>query len=152
MIHPAHVKLVVCGELLEPAVAEKTDPIAGITVGPGARFATKAEWRIGKRQLAGRRPEGFNLRQKKVRASSRSSMDCSPKLKVLASEVHARNERFAEMRRQEEIQQRRQYELRSRIERLDRNMTAWRRAERIRTYGKAMEDRLLESGPIDPEK
>ena len=31
------VKLVICGELLEPAVAEKTDPIAGITVRPGER-------------------------------------------------------------------------------------------------------------------
>jgi hypothetical protein len=72
------------------------------------------------------------------------------KAEVLASEVHARNERFAEMRRQEAIQQRRQFELRSRIERLDRNMTAWRRAERIRAYAKATADRLLERGPIGP--
>ena len=54
------------------------------------------------------------------------------------------------MRRQEEIQQGRQYELRSRIERLDRNMTAWRRAERIRAYAKAVAVRLLERGPIGP--
>jgi hypothetical protein len=73
------------------------------------------------------------------------------KAEVLASEVHARNERFAGVRRQEEIQQRRQYEPRSRIERLDRNMTAWRRAERIRAYARAMSDRLLERSPIDPD-
>jgi len=145
---PAHVKLVVCGELLEPAVAEKTDPIAGITVRPGERRPRRPSGALAVSLSAG---------YEKVSTSDKRGTGIESKLDglfakagVLASEVHARNERLAEMRRQEGIQQRRQYELRSRIERLDRNMTAWRRAERIRAYAKAMADRLLERGPIDP--
>ena len=144
----AHVKLVVCRELLEPAVAEKTDPIAGITVRPGERRPRRPTGALVISLSAGY--EKVSISDKRGTGIESKLHGLFAKAEVLTSEVHARNERFAEMRRQEEIQQRRQYELRSRIERLDRNMTAWRRAERIRTYGKAMEDRLLESGPIDP--
>lgn len=139
---PDHVNLAVCGELLEPAVSEHTEPIAGIVVRPGER----PEWR------------NLSASHEKVSISDKRGTGIESKLdglfakaEVLTSEVHARNERFAEVRRQEEIQQRRQFELRSRIERLDRNMTAWRRAEQIRAYAKAMADRLLERGPIDPD-
>jgi len=146
---PAHVKLVVCGELLEPAVAEKTDPIAGITVRPGERRPRRPTGALAISLSAGY--EKVSISDKRGTGIESKLDGLFAKAEVLASEVHARNERFAEMRQQEEIQQRRQYELRSRIERLDRNITGWRRAERIRAYAKAMEDRLVERGPIDPE-
>jgi hypothetical protein len=46
------------------------------------------------------------------------------------------------MRRQEEIESRRRLELERRIERLDRNVAAWRQAQRIRAYLQAMSDRM----------
>ena len=145
---PAHVKLVVCGELLEPSVAEKTDPIAGITVRPGERRPRRPTGALAISLSAGY--EKVSIFDKRGTGIESKLEGLFAKAGVLASDVHARNERLAEMRRQEEIQQRRQNELRSRIEWLDRNMAAWRRAERIRAYVKVMADRLLERGPIDP--
>ena len=145
---PAHVKLVVCGELLEPSVAEKTDPIAGITVRPGERRPRRPTGALAISLSAGY--EKVSISDKRGTGIESKLDGLFAKAGVLASDVHARNERLAEMRRQEEIQQRRQNELRSRIEWLDRNMAAWRRAERIRAYVKVMADRLLERGPIDP--
>jgi hypothetical protein len=52
------------------------------------------------------------------------------------------------MRRQEEIESRQRYELEWRIERLDRNVGAARRAARIRAYVQATADRVAGSAPI----
>src|ERR1700733_7508038 len=60
--------------------------------------------------------------------------DLLVRAEALASEVHADHERDAAMRRQEESESRRRYELERRIDQLDRNVAAWRRAQRIRAY------------------
>jgi hypothetical protein len=70
------------------------------------------------------------------------------KAEALASEVHAERDRKAAVRRQEEIESQRRYELERRIERLDRNVAAWRRAARIRAYVQAVSDRMAVSGPV----
>jgi hypothetical protein len=77
--------------------------------------------------------------------------DLFTRAETLASEVHAKNEQWAATRRQEEIESRRRYELERRIERLDRNVAAWRRARYIRAYVKATADRMAEAGSVAPD-
>ena len=55
------------------------------------------------------------------------------------------------MQRQEEIESRRRYELERRIERLDRNVVAWRRAKRIRAYIQTIAARMPNESPIAPD-
>ena len=73
------------------------------------------------------------------------------KADALAAEVHAEHERIAAIQRQEEIEWSRRRELEARVEQLDRNVAAWRRAERIRAYARAVANRRADEGPVTPE-
>jgi hypothetical protein len=73
------------------------------------------------------------------------------KAEALASEVHAEHERIAAIQRQDEIEWSCRQELEARVEQLDRNVAAWRRAERIRAYARAVANRMADDGPVAPE-
>jgi hypothetical protein len=70
---------------------------------------------------------------------------------AFAREVHNQNEERAASKREHELKEKRRREVELRIERLNRNMAAWQRAEQIRAYAQAMADWLSKGGPIDPE-
>jgi hypothetical protein len=73
------------------------------------------------------------------------------KAEALAAEVHAEHERIAAIQRQDEIEWNRRQELDARVEQLDRNVAAWRRAERIRAYARTVANRMPDEGPVAPE-
>jgi hypothetical protein len=72
------------------------------------------------------------------------------KAEALASEIHVEHERDAAVRRREEIESHRRCELERRIERLIRNASLWRRAQRIRAYIQAVAAQLKAEGSIPP--
>jgi hypothetical protein len=143
------LRIIISGEPLELAVTEKTDPIMEVKVRPGERRPRRPTGALVVSLTAGYRKVMISDKRDSRIESKLDTL--FTKAEALASEVHARNERFAEMRRREEVERRRGWELEARIERLDRNMAAWRRAECIRAYAQAMSDRLTERGPIDPD-
>lgn len=146
---PQHIRLLYSGEGLMPAVAEKTDPVIGIEVRPGERRPRRPSGTL----IASLFPGGEKAAVSDKRGTLIESMldELLQKAEALASEAHARNECLAEMRQREDIEQRRRRELQLRIERLDRNMTNWERAVRIRAYANAMADRLQQRGRVDPD-
>jgi hypothetical protein len=140
------LRIMISSEPLELGVTEKTEPIAEVKVHPGERRPRRPTGALAVSLTAGHR---------KVMVSDKRGTRVESKLpelfanaEALAAEVHAEHERDAAIRRQEEIESQRRYELERRIERLDRNVAAWRRAERIRAYVQAMADRMASSGPI----
>jgi hypothetical protein len=145
----SRVQIMVSSEPLELAVTEKTEPLSEIKVRPGERRPRRPTGALVVSLTAGYQRAMISDRRG-TRVESKLH-DLFSKAETLACEVHARNERFAEMRRREEIESRRRYEVERRIERLDRNVAAWRRAERIRAYVQVMADRIATEGPIAPE-
>jgi hypothetical protein len=140
------LRIIVSSEPLELAVAEKTEPIPEVKVRPGERRPrrpTGALMTAGYRKVMVSDYRGARLESKLP--------DLFVKAEALASEVHAEHERKAAMRRQEEIESQRRYELERWTEQLDRNIAAWRRAERIRAYIQAVAGRMEDKGPISPE-
>jgi hypothetical protein len=143
------LKVVICEEALELAVAEETDPIPGIQVRPGERRP--------------RRPAGSltinisdSFRSAKVSDKRGTSVESKlpqffEKAIGFAHEVHTQNEERAASKREYELKEKRRREIEQRIERLNRNMAAWQRAEQIRAYAQAMADGLSKEGPIAPE-
>jgi hypothetical protein len=146
IIEGAVLRIIVSNEPLELAVTEKTDPIPEVKVRPGERRLRSPTGALVVSLTAGYRK--VMISDKRGTRIESKLPDLFVKAEALASEVHAEHEREAAMRRQEETESRRRYELERRIERLDRNIAAWRRAARIRAYVQAMSDRMAASGPI----
>jgi hypothetical protein len=139
-------RIMISSEPLELAVTEKTEPIAEVKVRPGERRPRGPTGALVVSLTAGYR---------KVMVSDKRGTRVESKLpdlfadaEALAAQVHAEHERDAAMRRQEEIEWRRRYELERRMEQLDQNVATWRRAGRIREYVQAMSDRMAASGQI----
>jgi hypothetical protein len=140
------LRIMICGEPLELAVTEKTEPIADVKVRPGERRP---------RRPAGALAVSLTAGYRKVMVSDKRDTQVESKLselfekaEALAVEVHAEHERISATQRQDEIEWSRRRELEARVEQLDRNVAAWRRASRIRAYVQAMSDRMAASGPI----
>ena len=143
------LRVIICGEPLELAVTEKTDPIAEVKVRPGERRPRRPTGALVVSLTAGYR---------KVTVSDKRSTQIESKLpelfekaEALAAEVHAEHERIAAIQRQDEIEWSRRRELEARVEQLDRNVAAWRRAERIRAYARVVANRMADEGPVAPE-
>ena len=69
---------------------------------------------------------------------------------MLFRSVIAERARLAAQQREYEIASRRRWEIEGRIRRLNENMEAWEKAERIRRYASALADKALLRGPIEP--
>ena len=143
------LRIIVSSEPLELAVTEKTDPIAEVKVRPGERRPRRPTGALVVSLTAGYR---------KVMISDKRGIQVESKLpelfekaEALAAEVHAEHERIAAIQRQDEIEWSRRRELEARVARLDRNVAAWRRAERIRAYARAVANRMADEGPVAPE-
>jgi hypothetical protein len=134
------LRISVWSEPLELAVTEKTDPIAEVKVRPGERRPRRPTGALVVSLTAGYRKVMVSDKRG-TRLESKLS-ELFKKAEALAADVYAEHERDAAIRRQEEIESRRRWELEQRIERLDRNVAAWRRAARIRAYVQAMADRM----------
>jgi hypothetical protein len=142
------LRIIVSSEPLELAVTEKTEPMPEVKVCPGERRP--------------RRPTGalvvsLTVGYRRVMISDKRGTKIESKLaelllkaEALASEVHTEHEWREAAKRREEQEYRRRRELEERIERLDRNVAAWRRAERIRAYVQAVENRMAEQGSLPP--
>jgi len=140
------LRVIICGEPLELAVTEKTEPMLEVKVRPGERRPRRPTGALMVSLTAGYRT--VMVSDKRGTQIEWKLPDLFVKAEALAAEVHGEHERDAAMRRQEEIESRRRYELEERIEPLDRNVAAWRRAARIRGYVQAMSDRMAVSGAI----
>jgi len=143
------LRIIVSSEPLELAVTEKTEPLSEIKVRPGERRPRSPTGALVVSMTAGY--QRALISDKRGTRIESKLPDLFAKAEALASEVHARNERFAETRRQEEGESRRRDELESRIDQLDRNVAAWRRAQRIRAYIQVVASRMEAKGPISPE-
>jgi len=143
------LRIMICGEPLELAVTEKTDPIAEVKVRPGERRP---------RRPAGALVVSLTAGYRKVMISDKRGTQIESKLpelfekaEALAAEVYTGHERIAAIQRRDEIEWSRRRELEARVEQLDRNVAAWRRAERIRAYARAVANRMEDDGPVTPE-
>jgi len=143
------LRVVVSNEPLELAVAEKTDPIAEIKVRPGERRPRRPTGALVVSLTAGYRK--VLVSDKRGTRLESKLPELFEKAEVLAAEVHAEHERIAAIQRQDEIEWNRRRELEARVEQLDRNVAAWRRAERIRAYARALANRMADEGPVAPE-
>jgi len=143
------LRVTICGEPLELAVTEKTDPIAEIKVRPGERRPRRPTGALVVSLTAGYRK--VMVSDKRGTQIESKLSELFPKAEALAAEVHAEHERIAAVQRQDEIEWSRRQELEARVEQLDRNVTAWRRAERIRAYARAVANRMANEGPVAPE-
>lgn len=151
-IHPAegsYLKVVICEEPLVLAVTEETDPIAGIEVRPGERRPRRPAGRLTV-SVSG------NFRNAKVSDKRGTQIEAKlpqffEKVVALAQEVHAENEEHAARHREYELEAKRRREIEQRIDRLNKNMASWQRAEQIRAYAQALAAGLAKNGPLDPE-
>jgi hypothetical protein len=143
------LRIIICGEPVELAVMERTEPIVDVKVRPGERRPRRPAGALVVNLTAGYRK--VVISDKRGTQVESKLPDLFVKAEALASEVHAKHERDAAVRRQEEIESHRRYELERRIERLDRNIAAWRRAKRIRAYVEAIANRMADEGPHAPE-
>jgi hypothetical protein len=145
----AHLRVSITGEEMDFIVEEKTEPIPGLLAAPGGRRP--------------RRPTG-NLQvtlgsgYHKVSISDKRGTRIESKLEMLfergeelAVSIRAERDRLAAQQREYAIAERRRWEIESRIRRLNENMDAWEKAERIRRYANALADEASSLGPIEPE-
>jgi hypothetical protein len=140
------LRIMISNEPLELAITENTEPIPEVKVRPGERRPRRPTGALVVSMTSGYRKAMIS--DKRGTQIESKLTDLFVKAEALASEVHAEQDRKAAVRRQEEIESQRRYELERGIERLDRNVAAWRRAARIRAYVQAMSDRMAASGPI----
>lgn len=143
------LRISVSSEHLELAVTEKTDPIAEVKVRPGERRPRQPTGALVVSLTAGYRK--VMISDKRGTQIESKLPDLFEKAEALASEVHAEHERIAAIQRQDEIEWSRRRELEARVEQLDRNVAAWRRAERIRAYARAIANRMADEGPVTSE-
>lgn len=143
------LRLVISGEPLELAVAEKTEPVSGITVRPGERRPRKPAGALVATLTAGY--QKAMISDKRGTRIESKVPDLLFRAEALASEIHAAHERIAATKRQEELEHQGRRDLEKRIKQLNRDVRAWRRAEHIRAYVDAVEKRRSEPGSIPSE-
>ncbi len=143
------LQIVVNGEPLLLAVAEKTETIPSSPMTPVGRLPRRA---------TGTLSAAFSANDRKVYVSDKRGRRLESKLPwlfekaaVLASEIRATHDRQSALRREQEIASRRRYELQGRIERLNQNVASWQGANGIREYANAVSERLAQDGPVLPE-
>lgn len=141
--------IVITGEPLELAVTEKTEPVAGIVVRPGERRSRKPAGALVATLTAGY--QKAMISDKRGTRIESKVPDLLSRAEALASEIHAEHERIAETKRQEDLEYQRRRDLEERIEQLNRDVRAWRRAEHIRAYLDVVEKRVSEAGSIPQE-
>ena len=124
------LRISVSSEPLELAVTEKTEPMSEIKVRPGERRPRRPTGALVVSLTAGYRK--VMISDKRGTRLESKLPELFEKAEALAAEVHAEHERIAAIQRQDEIEWSRRRELEARVEQLDRNVAAWRRAERIR--------------------
>jgi hypothetical protein len=139
----------ICGEPLELAVTEKTEPMLEVKVRPGERRPRRPTGALAVRLTAGYR--NVMVSDKRGTQVESKLPDLFMGAEALAAAVHGEHERDAAIRRREEIESRRRHELERQIKRLRRNAALWRRAQRIRAYVQAVADRLKAKGSIPTE-
>jgi hypothetical protein len=114
------LRIVVDGEPLELAVAEKTEPIHGSPTPVGAKAP---RWPTGALSVA------LSVGERKVYVSDKRGRRIESKLpslfakaETLASDIRAEHEKQAELRREHEMDLRRRYEVHERIEQLNQDV------------------------------
>jgi hypothetical protein len=145
----AYLRVSITGEQLDFIVEEKVEPIPDLRAAPGGRRP--------------RRPTG-NLQvtlgsgYHKVSVSDKRGTRIESKLETLfevgealAISIRAERDRLAAQQREYATAERRRWEIESRIRRLNENMDAWEKAERIRRYANSLADEASSRGPIEPE-
>jgi hypothetical protein len=143
------LRIMICGEPLELAVTEKTEPTLEVKVRPGERRPRRPTGVLVVSLTTGYRT--VMISDKRGTYVESKLPDLFVKAEALAAEVHAEHERDAAVRRQKDIESHRRHELERQIKRLRRNAVQWRRAQRIRAYIQAVAVRLNAEGSIPPE-
>jgi hypothetical protein len=144
----AHLRVLISGEQLDFIVEEKIEPIPGLLAAPGGRRPRRP---TGNLQVT--LGSGYN----KVSVSDKRGTRIESKLETLfeggealAISIRVERDRLAAQQREYEIASRRRWEIESRVRRLNENLEAWEKAERIRRYASALADEASRRGPIEP--
>ena len=143
------LRVSISSEPLELAVTEKTEPMLEVKVRPGERRPRRPTRALVVSLTAGYR--NVMISDKRGTQVESKLPELFEKAEALAAEVHAEHERIAAIQRQDEIEWSCRRELEARVKQLDRNVAAWRRAERIRAYARAVANRMADEGPVAPE-
>jgi hypothetical protein len=144
----AHLRVLISGEQLDFIVEEKIEPIPGLLAAPGGRRPRRP---TGNLQVT--LGSGYNT----VTVSDKRGTRIESKLETLfeggealAISIRVERDRLAAQQREYEIASRRRWEIESRVRRLNENLEAWEKAERIRRYACALADEASRRGPIEP--
>ena len=145
---PNHLRVSISGEQFDFVVDEITEPIPGQSAAPGGRRPRRP---TGKLRLSlGAGYEKASTPDKRGTLIESKMEAFFEKGEALAASVIAERARIAAQQREYEIASRRRWEIEGRIRRLNENMEAWEKAERIRRYAIALADTASLRGPIDP--
>ena len=146
---PDHLlRVSISGEVFDFVVEEITEPIPGHDAAPGARRPRRPTGKL--RLIVGSGYQKASSSDKRgVRIESRTAAFFE-KGEALAASIIAERARIAAAQREYEIASRRRWEIEGRIRRLNENMEAWERAERIRRYASALAEKASLRGPIEP--
>lgn len=135
---------------LRLAVTEKIEPIPGMLAPPGGRRPRRPTGSLVVSLTAGYQ-QTATISDKRGTQIESKLPSLFLRAEALAAEVHAKNEKDAARQREWEMEARRRREIEQRIERVNREVVEWERAEKIRGYVRAMTDHLSAGGPIDSE-
>jgi hypothetical protein len=124
------LKIILRGESLELAVTEKTDPVSGVQVRPGERRPRRPAGSLVISLAAGYR--SVSISDKRGKKIETKLPELFVKAEALAHELRVQKEEVAARQREYELESRRRREIEKRLERLNREVSAWQRAEQIR--------------------